>query len=174
MLAWQGNDHTELTLGELQVTREPVDTRTARMDLTFSLSGRWTADGRPAGIAGTVEFRTDVFDPDSIHTLTERLRRVLVAMTNDPTRRLSSIEVLDENERARLGEWGNGSALGRSVRPVSVVGLFAAQVARTPGSSMRRPTGWRVCWPVAGWAGVGLWRCCFRGRPRRSWRSWRC
>ncbi|ORA95373.1 hypothetical protein BST30_28795, partial [Mycobacterium mantenii] len=132
MLAWQGNDHTELTLGELQVTREPVDTRTARMDLTFSLSGRWTADGRPAGIAGTVEFRTDVFDPDSIHTLTERLRRVLVAMTNDPTRRLSSIEVLDENERARLGEWGNGSALGRSVRPVSVVGLFAAQVARTP------------------------------------------
>ncbi|MCV7241165.1 AMP-binding protein, partial [Mycobacterium mantenii] len=67
--------------------------------------------------------------------LAVRLQRVLVAMTDDPRRRLSSIEVVDENERARLGEWGNnGSALGRSVRPVSVVGLFAAQVARTPGA----------------------------------------
>ena len=38
-----------------------------------------------------VEFDTDVFDADSIETLIERLQRVLVAMTADPTRRLSSI-----------------------------------------------------------------------------------
>ena len=34
-----------------------------------------------------MEFRTDVFDADSIEALIERLQRVLVAMTADPTRR---------------------------------------------------------------------------------------
>ncbi|MDM4143285.1 non-ribosomal peptide synthetase, partial [Mycobacterium sp. FLAC0960] len=41
-------------------------------------------------------------------------------------------DVVDEVECVRLGVWGNVSGLGRSVVPVSVVGLFAAQVGRTP------------------------------------------
>ena len=56
----------------------------------------------PPGSAGTVEFRTDVFDAASIETLIERLQRVLVAMTADPTRRLSSVDLLDAGEQARL------------------------------------------------------------------------
>ncbi|MGV0042250.1 amino acid adenylation domain-containing protein, partial [Mycobacterium colombiense] len=132
MLAWQGNDPTQLNLGGLQVTAEPVQTHTARMDLTFSMSARWGEDGGPAGIGGTVEFRTDVFDADTIRTLTERLRRVLVAMTEDPRRRLSSIDVLENDECERLSALGNRPALGRASAPVSVVGLFAAQVGRTP------------------------------------------
>ena len=39
--------------------------------------------GEAAGIEGTVEFRTDVFDAASIAALVERLRGVLVAMTAD-------------------------------------------------------------------------------------------
>jgi hypothetical protein len=39
--------------------------------------------GEAAGIGGMVEFRSDVFDTESIETLVERLRRVLVAMTAD-------------------------------------------------------------------------------------------
>ena len=91
-------------LGDLQVTPLPVDTHTARMDLTFSLAERWTEAGEPAGIGGAVEFRTDVFDAASIEALIERLERVLVAMTADPTRRLSSMDLLDEAEHARLDE----------------------------------------------------------------------
>ena len=83
-------------MGDLQVTPLPVDTHTARMDLAFSLAERWTEAGEPAGIGGAVEFRTDVFDAASIETLIERLQRVLVAMTADPTRRLSSIDLLDD------------------------------------------------------------------------------
>ena len=60
-------------LGDVQVTPLPVDTRTARMDLTFSLAERWSRAGEPAGIGGAVEFRTDVFDAASIETLIERL-----------------------------------------------------------------------------------------------------
>ena len=79
-----------------------------------------------------VEFDTDVFDAASIEALIERLQRVLVAMTADPTRRLSSVDVLDEGEHARLDEIGNRAVLTRPATPVSVPVLFAAQVARAP------------------------------------------
>ena len=62
-----------------------MDTSTARMDLTFALTERWDGAGEPAGISGTVEFRTDVYDPATIATLIKRLARVLAAMAADPT-----------------------------------------------------------------------------------------
>ena len=49
-----------------------------------------------------VEFDTDVFDADSIEALIQRLQRVLEAMTADPTARLSSFDLLDEDEHADL------------------------------------------------------------------------
>src|SRR6185437_6915101 len=109
-----------------------VETRTARTDLTFSLFERWSGDGRAAGVGGTVEFRTDLFDADSIRTLTERLRRVLVAMTADPGQQLSSIDVLDDDERVRLDALGNRSVLGRPTAGVSIPALFGAWVERVP------------------------------------------
>ncbi len=140
MLAWQnlpGHDNKDpaagLALGDLQVTQLPIDTHTARTDLSFSLAEQFTDTGEPAGIVGSVEFRTDVFDTATIETLIERLERVLVAMTADPTARLSSIDVLDSGERTRLDEVGNRAMLSGPVEaPVSVPELFAAQVATTP------------------------------------------
>ena len=139
LLAWQNlPGHTSdpaagLALGDLQVTQMPIDTHTARTDLSFSLSEHWTEAGEPAGIGGTVEFRTDVFDADSIETLIERLRRVLVAMTADPTARLSSIDVLDPGEHARLDQVGNRAVLtAPAPAPVSVPVVFAEHVARSP------------------------------------------
>ncbi|WP_231975469.1 non-ribosomal peptide synthetase, partial [Mycobacterium sp. E1715] len=133
MLAWQNNDAAELNLGDLQVTALPVDTRTARTDLLFSLAERWTADGRSAGIGGAVEFRTDVFDTASVTTLVARLERVVAALTADPARRLSSIDVLDEAEHARLHNFGNRAVLDLPA-PIgpSIPQLFAAQVHRAP------------------------------------------
>ena len=133
-LPWRNNDHAAgLALGDLQVTPLPVDAQVARMDLVFSLAERWTESGEPAGIGGTVEFRTDVFDPESIEALIERWRRVLVATTADPARRLSSIDLLDQAEHARLEEWGNWAMLTQQVTtPASIPELWAAQVARAP------------------------------------------
>ena len=67
-----------------------------------------------------VEFDTDVFDAASIEALIERLQRVLVAMTADPTRRLSSIDVLDAGEHARLDEIGNRAVLTAPHRDAGV------------------------------------------------------
>ncbi|HNB00044.1 MAG TPA: AMP-binding protein, partial [Marmoricola sp.] len=143
VLAWQnlpGPNDFDLAagpgLGDLQVTPLSMDTHTARRDLLLSLAERFTEDGEPAGIGGTVEYRTDVFDAASIETLIQRWRRIVVAMTADPTRRLSSMDLLDEAEHSRLDEIGNRVVLTRPasmpVAGVSIPVVFAAQVARTP------------------------------------------
>ncbi|MGV0816246.1 amino acid adenylation domain-containing protein, partial [Mycolicibacterium boenickei] len=94
-LPWQNSDPTAaLKLGDVGVTRLEAETQTARMDLVFSLAERFNDAGTPAGIDGSVEFRTDVFDSATIETLIERLQRMLVAMSADPARRLSSVDVL--------------------------------------------------------------------------------
>ncbi|WP_139819824.1 AMP-binding protein, partial [Mycobacterium fragae] len=122
-----------LSLGDVQVSPLPVDTRTARMDLTFSLGERWSESGEPAGIQLEVEFRTDVFDAASIEALIERLQRVVVALSADPARRLSAVDVLDAAEHARLDGWGNRAVLSAPMRvPLSIPVVFDAQVARTP------------------------------------------
>ena len=145
MLAWQnfpgqhfpGQDSDSaagLALGDVRVSALPADTHTARMDLVFSLAERWGEAGEPAGIGGVVEFRTDVFDAASIQTLIERWRRVVEAISADPARRLSSIDVLDAGEHARLDEIGNRAVLTQPATAVSVPQVFAAQAARTPAA----------------------------------------
>jgi len=109
-------------------------------------------------------------------------------MTADPGRRLSSIDVLDAAEHARLERWGNraGSTQRMGV-PVSIPVLFGAQVARTPEavaiSAGDRSWTYRAVKQAANRLahllaarGVGpdsAWRCCCRGRPTRSSRCWR-
>ena len=139
-LAWQnlpGHDTSDpaagLALGDLQVTQMPIDTHTARMDLIFSLSEHWTDANEPDGIRGMVEFRTDVFDSETIQALIERFQRVLVAMTADPQARLSSIDVVDAGEHAHLDEIGNRAVLTLPApAQVSVPALFAGHVTCNP------------------------------------------
>ena len=112
-----------------------------------------------------VEFRTDVFDAASVEALVERLQRVLVAMTADPAARVSSVDLLDGGEHARLHGWANRAVLTRPAPaavsvPVALAGRsrlaprrwrwYAGSVAGRIGSSMRRRTGWRTCCLVTG------------------------
>jgi non-ribosomal peptide synthetase component F len=137
MLAWRNlpgetSEDIALALGDLQVTQLPLDTHTARVDLAFSLTERWTHAGEPTGVFGMAEFRTDVFDAASIETLVGRLERVLVAMIADQAQRVSAIDVLDSAEHARLDTVGNRAVLTQRVPGVSVPELFAVQAERAP------------------------------------------
>ena len=190
-LAWQNNQPPTLALGDLEVTPMPVDTRTARMDMTFAFAECFTEAGEPAGIDGAVEFRTDVFDADSIATMIERLERVLAAITADPTARLSSIGVLDATEHTRLDEIGNRAVLNgpaaafarcrcRRCSPSTCCEL--PRRSRSPPGSIRGPTAnstmpqrdWRIDSSAGAQGRAIAWHCCSSVRPRRSWRSWRC
>ena len=73
------------------------------------------------------------FSNFDVSDLAERLQQVLVAMTADPARRVSSMDVLDEAEHARLDEVGNRAVLTQlAPPPVSIPVLWAAQVAHAP------------------------------------------
>ncbi len=152
MLGWQnlpgqGSDPAAgLALGDVRVTQMPADTHTARMDLVFSLAERWSEAGAPAGIGGTVEFRTDVFDAASIEALIERWRRVLEAITADPTRRLSSIDLLDADEHARLDAIGNRAVLTAAGDPRRC--RFRRYLPRRWPAHPRR---WRWCAVRSSW-----------------------
>ncbi|WP_304118836.1 non-ribosomal peptide synthetase, partial [Mycolicibacterium bacteremicum] len=130
--AWQPGDAAGLALGDLQVSPIAVDTETARMDLAFSLGERWTGDGDPDGLDVTVEYRTDIFDASGVQALVARLERMLFALTDDPQRRLSALDLLDDTERARLDHWGNRTVLHRPYTADTVPRRFGAQAARTP------------------------------------------
>ncbi|ULN50162.1 amino acid adenylation domain-containing protein [Mycolicibacterium goodii] len=152
-LAWQNlpgttNDAAGLTLGDdMRVTQIPLNTHTARMDLTFSLSEHLTPAGEPQGIQGSVEYRTDVYETQTVRTLIDRFERVLVAVTTAPAQRISSIDLLSETERTCLDRLGNRATLTRPSTPVSIPELFAAWVARSPEavavSDGTRPTAYR-------------------------------
>ncbi|MDT0447457.1 condensation domain-containing protein, partial [Streptomyces johnsoniae] len=79
MLAWQNPAGTTAAAsGSDDVQAAPIatETHTARMDLVFALGEKFDESGQPAGIGGSVEFRTDVFDAGSVETLIGRLERV--------------------------------------------------------------------------------------------------
>ncbi|MBX8687677.1 amino acid adenylation domain-containing protein, partial [Mycobacterium sp. 20091114027_K0903767] len=136
MLAWQnpaGTTAAEPGLGDVQAAPIPTETHTARMDLVVALGERFDAEGEPAGIGGSVEFRTDVFDRETIEVFIDRLERVLMAMTADPARSLSSVDVLDPAEHSRLDEAGHREVLALpAAAGVSISEVFAGQVACTP------------------------------------------
>ncbi|MDT5014925.1 MAG: hypothetical protein QOD39_1085, partial [Mycobacterium sp.] len=80
-----------------------------------------------------VEYDTDLFDAAAIETLVERFEQVLVAMTTEPARRLTSVDLLDSDEHARLDGIGNRATLtGPAAVPTSIPESFDAQVRRTP------------------------------------------
>ncbi|WP_009953548.1 non-ribosomal peptide synthetase, partial [Mycobacterium intracellulare] len=80
-----------------------------------------------------VEYDAAVFDAHTIGALGERFERVLVAMTADPARPLSSVDLLDGSEHARLDEVGNRAVLARApLEFPSIPALFDAHVAGTP------------------------------------------
>ena len=45
-----------------------------KFDLSFTLRESFDADGNPAGIGGDVEYATDLYDPETITLLVDRLR----------------------------------------------------------------------------------------------------
>ncbi|MER7023671.1 MULTISPECIES: amino acid adenylation domain-containing protein [Streptomyces] len=129
LLAWQ----PPLSVPELPgVGSEalPVATGTARLDLSLSLTERHGPDGLPAGVDGTAEYRTDLFDPWSVEALLRRLEHLLRAVTADPDRPVGGIDLLTPAERRHLLTGVNDT--GREIPRGTLPQLFAAQAARVP------------------------------------------
>ncbi|MEV6099421.1 amino acid adenylation domain-containing protein [Nocardia sp. NPDC051981] len=130
MFSWNNTDSGDIEMAGLRVRPEPIETGTARMDLSFSLS---EDGGNAGGVSGVVEYRSDVFDRSTVESLVARWVRVLEAVAADPGCRVGAIDVLGEDERRRvLVDWNSSGSERGGLEPVTVPELFARQVSETP------------------------------------------
>jgi natural product biosynthesis luciferase-like monooxygenase protein len=105
MLALDNTPQEVLRLGELAAERVPLRGASAKYDLTFSLE-----EGE-AGLSGVVEYRTDIFDEATVRALAERYARLLAGAAAGPSRRVSELPLLSEEEQQRqLVEWNETAA----------------------------------------------------------------
>ncbi|WP_141214992.1 MULTISPECIES: non-ribosomal peptide synthetase, partial [unclassified Rhodococcus (in: high G+C Gram-positive bacteria)] len=132
LFAWQNDPVPDISVPGLDVETASVDIGAARMDLAFSLRERFTADGQPDGISGIVEYRTDIFNAETVKRMAARWQQLLIAMAAGPDRPLASFDILGEDELTQLDVLGNRSAVTESVAGVSIPELFAEQVRVRP------------------------------------------
>ncbi|MGW0934575.1 non-ribosomal peptide synthase/polyketide synthase [Streptomyces sp. NPDC002666] len=130
LLALQNTPRTEFELSGLSAEILLLRTPTAMFDLGFHLLERGGSGGPAEGIVGRVEYSTDLFDHTTVEALVARWLRLLAAVTAEPDRPLSRIDVLTAEERHELLVARNDTA---SPAPVDgLPALFEAQVRATP------------------------------------------
>ncbi|NUS56006.1 MAG: amino acid adenylation domain-containing protein, partial [Streptomycetaceae bacterium] len=134
MLALQNAPDADFTLPGLQARGVRVPTGTSRVDLTFSVEERRTADGRPAGLEAVVEYATDLFDRATADALTRRWIRLLTAAAAHPDTPISRLPLLTDAEHHALTGTGEGcrNPAAHGIEPASFPALFAAQAAARP------------------------------------------
>jgi amino acid adenylation domain-containing protein len=101
---------------------------TTQMDLAIDLFQS------PAGLSGTIEYSTELFEPSTIERMLAHLQVVLEGIADDPDRRLSAVPLLTHRERRQLlTEWNIGPrTVGNAHECVSVHTLVEQQAAKTP------------------------------------------
>jgi len=93
-------------LQDLDATPVPLSVGAAKFDLSLTLTEHHD-DGAPAGLHGTLEYATDLFDRPTAERLLDRLRVLLGELVADPERRIGDVDLLSDDERrAVLQEWG--------------------------------------------------------------------
>ncbi|MFF9088256.1 amino acid adenylation domain-containing protein [Streptomyces sp. NPDC014991] len=124
------SDRPRAELDGLPVRVESAEAPVAKFDLSVSLWERRTEDGRPDGIAGQIEYATDLFDTATAETLAARLTRLLTAAVAEPDRAIGDLPVLAGEELHTLLTERNHTDC---VRPeASLPELFAERVAGAP------------------------------------------
>ncbi|MFD7660847.1 condensation domain-containing protein, partial [Actinosynnema sp. NPDC059797] len=126
--AVQNNAGARLALPGLEAEVAPVDTGTAKFDLTLSL-----AEG-PGGITGGLEFNADLFDRSTATALVDRLERVLAAVAADPGAPIGRLDVLTPAERARFAG-GSASGPAREVDERCTHEVVAGHAADAPDAT---------------------------------------
>ncbi|MBD3009883.1 non-ribosomal peptide synthetase [Streptomyces sp. 5-10] len=101
MFTVQNNRPAELALPGLRVDPYEHLGGLAKFDLFFGLVEQRTPDGAPDGLAGWIEYSTDLFDRETVQRLADRLIRVLAGAAEDPKRPIGSLDLLDPIERHR-------------------------------------------------------------------------
>ncbi|MFB7716208.1 non-ribosomal peptide synthase/polyketide synthase [Nocardia sp. NPDC056100] len=122
-----------IELPGVTVSGSEIETGVAQFDLQLVLTDEYDESGAPAGITGHFVYATDLFDESTVAGIAGRLERLLADVAVCPDQVIGELELLDRAERRRILQRWN--ATGHPVDPrQTLVSLFAAQAARTPGA----------------------------------------
>src|SRR5690606_28911302 len=106
MLAFQNVASADFELPELSVSAVGADTGTSLFDLQVTVSDHYDETGAPSGLDGGISYATDLFDPDTVTALLDRLHRLLRAVADDPAQPVHDVDLLEPDERrAVLTRW---------------------------------------------------------------------
>nr|WP_167372163.1 non-ribosomal peptide synthetase [Rhodococcus koreensis] len=127
LFAMQDNAFPDVAFPGLGWETLPASTGTSRFDLSFTV-----APTERQGLAGVIEYASDLFDRATVEAVAARYVRLLGLIVADPRGRIEGYEILDPDERELvLRTWNEASVpIPDSTIPV----LFGQQVAATPNA----------------------------------------
>src|SRR5258708_11706226 len=114
MLAFEAGEANAgtLELPGLAITPQPIATASAKFDLSVGLIERRLPDGTRGGIAGVLEYASDLFDAATVEVIGRRFIRLLEAAVADAGRPLGSLPILEAAERDTiLRSWNDTTQL---------------------------------------------------------------
>ena len=125
LLVLQNAPRADMEIAGLEVRSEAVHSGTSKFDMTLSV------EETSAGLRGTLEYNTDLFEAATIRRMLGHYQRLLEGMVADPGQPISRLPLLTEDERHQLlVEWNNTARDYPADRCVHQ--LFEEQVERTP------------------------------------------
>ena len=125
LLVLQNAPRADMEIAGLEVRSEAVHSGTSKFDMTLSV------EETSAGLRGTLEYNTDLFDAVTIRRMLGHYQRLLEGIVADPGQPISRLPLLTEDERHQLlVEWNNTACDYPADRCVHQ--LFEEQVERTP------------------------------------------
>ncbi|HEY3566981.1 MAG TPA: AMP-binding protein, partial [Thermoanaerobaculia bacterium] len=110
VIALQNEPFGRLEIQDLRLRLVALETAVAKFDLTLNL------EDHGGGLAGTVEYATDLYDAATVDRLIAGFERLLAAAVAGPDRRVSELPLLSAAERHQmLAEWNDTGAEGWDV-----------------------------------------------------------
>ncbi|GAA3736758.1 non-ribosomal peptide synthase/polyketide synthase [Streptomyces tremellae] len=103
-----------------------------RRSATFDLSVEFVPDGD--ALTGLLEYRTDLFAPDTVRRVADQLLRLLAAAAAAPGRPLATLPLLSEREVRQVTRDWNAAARPVDTTTTPHPRLFERRAARTPGA----------------------------------------
>ncbi|WP_461020109.1 AMP-binding protein, partial [Streptomyces daliensis] len=140
MLTVQNTEDTSLRLAGAEHGLAGLDESSiasvARFDLDVTLWESFDGRGLPAGLHGSVNASSDVFDAGTAEVIGQRLMRVLDRVTATADVRVHEVDVLDAAERERVVvEWNDTAS---DIADASVPELFWRRVQAAPDATAVR------------------------------------
>ncbi|MET7638019.1 amino acid adenylation domain-containing protein [Streptomyces sp. NPDC005438] len=114
-------------VGDIEARMYPTDPGTARFDLAVQLT-----EVPGEGLRLWAEYSTELFDEDRIQRLFGHYTRVLRAVAEDPSLRVSALPLLTDEERERLLRSWNDTARDFGTADLCLHQLFERAADRTP------------------------------------------